>query len=528
MWFRDRLFVLAVLLACTVTGVTWHFGARAVGGADSYGYASQADAWLSGHLIIEQPWVHTDVPPFSERAFAPLGWRLKTETSMVPIYSTGYPMMMATAKRLGGHGAIFVVAPLCAGLLVFATFLIGARVASRRVGLLAAALVATSATVLHMSMVPMSDVPSAAVWTLALALTLMHTRRGAIIGWLVAALAIVVRPNLVVLAALMTLWLLVQDWSRHRGRWSQWCAPWFAVFAGAGVVTNASLNTAFYGSATLSGYGDLGNFYAWAHMWPNVRLYLQWIASAESPLAVLALAATICPVVLWGAGDRARPAAWLIALSTAYVFALYCGYLVFESWWYLRFMLPMWPALAVTTAIGLVWLWEHPQRWARASAVAVALAVMTHGVVFAVQHDSFTIGLTESRYPAVARVVSGVTDPDAAIITLQHSGTVRYYGGRITLRWDFIEPEQLDPALRWLSAHGHRPYLLLDKFELEKFRDRFAGYSEIADVRWTPSVTLFRGETMLFDVADRTRDVVTTNTGAYTRHAVPPVARPHW
>lgn len=519
----------AVLLALSVTGVALYFGSHSVGGADSYGYASQADAWLNGGPILEQPWVHQqDVLPFSERAFAPLGWRLRSETTIVPIYSTGLPLIMAGAKAIGGHGAIFTVVPLLAGLLTFATYLMGVRFGRPAAGLLAAAFVGSSATVLFMSIAPMSDVPSAALWTFAMVMTLAHTRRAALIAGLVAALAILVRPNLVALSVLMTLWLVTRDWAEYRAQWRQWCAPWFACTSAVGILVNAYLNYRFYGSALTSGYGDLSRYYEWGHVWPNLKLYFSWLGTAESVLAPVAFAATICPIVLWRCGGRARQAAWLLALSTAYVWSLYCGYLVFADWWYLRFMLPVWPALALTGALALSWLWQRSHIVSRSAAVIIAIAVIVHGVVFAYQHDAFSIGLTESRYPAVARAVSGMTDRSAAIITVQHSGSLRYYGGRVTLRWDFIEPDQMALAVAWLAAHGHRPYVLIDRGELEAFRRRFEESGEVSMLNWTPSLTMFGGDTLLFDLADRDRETRTTRAGTYSRRTIPPAPPPHW
>jgi hypothetical protein len=44
---------LALALATAMLGI--RFGTFAASGADSYGYVSQADRWLEGRLIVDEP-----------------------------------------------------------------------------------------------------------------------------------------------------------------------------------------------------------------------------------------------------------------------------------------------------------------------------------------------------------------------------------------------------------------------------------------------------------------------------------------
>ena len=191
-------------------------------------------------------------------------------------------------------------------------------------------------------------------------------------------------------------------------------------------------------------------------------------------------------------------------------------------------MLPVWPMMGFAGAAMLVSLWHRHSVWGRAVATALAVGVMTHGLWFAVQHDVLAIGRTESRYPQIARIVAGATDPTAAVISAQHSVSLRYYGSRVTLRWDFMEGSELDTAVAWLAEHGHRPYLLLDASEVKDVRARFAGHSTIGALDWTPRYSFFNGETLLFDVADRGRSMTTTLFGSYTTRTILPAPRQPW
>jgi hypothetical protein len=164
----DRVPALIMAFGVAVLGLS--YATTVANGADAYGYVSQADLWLTGNLRIDQPWVAELPWPNAEWTAAPLGYRPapSAETpAIVPIFSPGLPLLMALAKRLFGHAAVFSIVPLSGALLVLATFGIGRRLGSSRIGLAAAWFLATSPIVLFMLMTPMTDVPAAAAWAVA-------------------------------------------------------------------------------------------------------------------------------------------------------------------------------------------------------------------------------------------------------------------------------------------------------------------------------------------------------------------------
>ena len=65
----------------------------------------------------------------------------------------------------------------------------------------------------------------------------------------------------------------------------------------------------------------------------------------------------------------------------------------------------------------------------------------------------------------MAKTVESLTGPDDVVISAQHSGSIRYYAGRLTLRWDVGDPAWLDRTVDWLAAHGHHPYFVLEPQE---------------------------------------------------------------
>jgi len=129
---------VALLLTSVVITVGVAHNSWAVGGSDSYSYASQMDLWLHGGLKVpvtmarEVPW------PDALATFTPFGYAaVAREAAIAPITAPGLPLLMAALKSIAKHPAAFLVVPLTGGLLVWSTFLIGRRLGSDRLELAA-------------------------------------------------------------------------------------------------------------------------------------------------------------------------------------------------------------------------------------------------------------------------------------------------------------------------------------------------------------------------------------------------------
>jgi hypothetical protein len=492
---------LAVAILTALAGIA--FATTAAGGADAYGYVSQAELWLRGSLRIEQPFA-SEVPwPGAQWTFAPLGYRpteIPGDQAIVPTYSAGLPMIMAAAKLIGGQPALYAVVPIAGGLLVLATFGIGRRLASPGAGLIGACLVATSPAFLFMLVWPMTDVPVAAAWAVAMYFLLGVSRRSIVAAGLATSVAILIRPNLVFLGAWMGLWYLMRrkprassPEPRAAGAAARFAdAAIFALSAAPGILATAAINNYLYGSPTQSGYIGLEGMFTAANVWPNVKLYLGWFVESQRVASLLGVVAIMLPWRrLWPAAPDRRVFG-VIALFVASLWGFYFAYLVFESWWYLRFMLSSWPFIMVGLA-ALAMAVVRPERPV-ASAAAIG-AVIVLGIVnlrTAIDRSAFELWQSERRYVSIGKLVGGSTEPNSVIFTMQHSGSVRYYGGRMTLRFDNLDSTWLDRAVNWLDAHGAPSYLLVEDWEEEGFRKQFAGSAALEHLG-TPPVFVYEG-----------------------------------
>jgi hypothetical protein len=483
----------ALALLVTVIGLRWN--TRVAAGADAYGYVSQVDLWLRGNLHLDQSFA-TAVPwPNPRWSFAPLGYvPAPASQEIVPQYPAGLPLLMAAARVAFGYCAIFWVVPLCGGALVLATYAIGCRLERPAVGLAAAWLVATSPTLLFMLMSPMSDVPAAAAWAIAIACALGGTLMSAVGAGVAAAVAVLIRPNLVPLAVIIAVWLAA------RGATTMLA---FGLVASLGAIAVGAINARLYGSALRSGY-DLTDGFAIAYLWPNIQRYGGWLLSAETPVPLAGLVALALPSAALWRTDSARRGHWLFAAAAAAVWIFYLLYVPWDAWWYLRFLLAAWPLMAIGAA-ALAAMAARSGRWQRIAVAIAITAVGLHGVVEAKRRAAFDVSRGEAKYVDVARVVDAVTDPDSVIISAVHSGSLRYYAGRLTVRWDTGDPAWLDRTAQWLAAHGHHPYFVLEPQEIADLRARFAAKSTLARLDWTPMVIFPTGGVQLFDAVRRER-----------------------
>src|SRR5262249_5137315 len=135
--------------------------------------------------------------------------------------------------------------------------------------------------------------------------------------------------------------------------------------------------------------------------------------------------------------------------------------------------LPAWPMMALGSASLLAIAGRVPSVLFQAAATAALIAFGVVGVQRAERLGAFTQARGEAKSVEVGQAVEQVTSPDDVIISGQFSGSLRYYAGRLTLRWDFLDPAWLDRAVEWLEAHGHHVYILLEAPEADAFQTRF-------------------------------------------------------
>jgi hypothetical protein len=239
------------------------------------------------------------------------------------------------------------------------------------------------------------------------------------------------------------------------------------------------VNRFLYGSALLTGYGEMGGMMRWTFPLERAPHYAKWLLITETPI--------VFPLALLVAFDR-RVAVWqrvlLIAWFAAF-FTFYCFYDSYDAWWYLRFLLPAYPALL----IGAMLLLRDfvPRRAIAWSLIAVVAAT---GLYLDRWLGIPGLRNQENTYPHAIHWAEKVLPPDALVVTMQLSGAFYLYSGRFTARYDMCEPDRFERLRAYAGVAGLRWYAVVFDWEEKELRARMPGrWTKVATMR---NVTLLR------------------------------------
>ena len=413
----------------------------------------------------------------------------------ISVYPLGYPVVAAAFLAIAGPLAVFVVAPLAAGLLAWCTFVVARHLAGPIAGLLAALLIAaTPVTLLH-AVDAMGDVPAAACWLLAWLMALGHGRGAAAAAGAATAVAVMIRPNLAPLGAIPGLLILFDATAPSRWRWKN--AALFLALAAVGPVIVGWSQHVLYGSPLTPGYVEWRGFFRIAHIAPNLELYPRLLWRLHTPL----LLAGFAGVWLF----RQSRVAWSAFAMIALNFAIYLPYLSLDDWPFLRFLLPGLAALFVLFAATLVQLGILVGRWSRwLTPLALIPAVLVLMQAMPQVRYSLNEWRAHTRVRLMGHYLHEVLPANAAVLSFMHSGAVAHYTARQIVRLDLLEPATLDQVIDQLRGHGYHPVLVLDEaLEGEAFRARFP-QSRYGRLDWRPRATFTTiGRIWYLDLADR-------------------------
>jgi len=466
--------VLWAALAWTLFAGARH-GSPVAGGSDSFGYLSQAHQLAHGSLSGEIPHHPAFTWTNAESTLTPLAYvRSPQPGRMSPTYPPGLSLLMSALLPLGDRAA-FLLVPLFGALLVFFTWRGGFLLGDPLSGAIAALLLSLSPTFLFQAIQPMSDVPASACWAGAILAAACTRRRCACFAGVLTGMALLIRPNLAPLAMIVfTLISMVREARAHR-------VVLFLVPAVTAALVLFTIQAARYGSALGSGYGDAGQLFALENIPVNLRLYSRWMTFSHTPLIWLCVAA---PLLL----KRARRLRLFWALA-ALIAATWCAYLPYVSfqpdeWFYTRFLLPAIPFMLMFASMVILDSVRRAPEMARA--VLVTLFVLATGLVLARISAPLLRNTAphEQRYEAAGTFVRDALPANAIVLAAQHSGSVRYYSKRTTIRWDLAAPRELDTIISRIREAGYLPFVVVDGDEVSSFRDHFPGQRSTDRLRY--------------------------------------------
>jgi Dolichyl-phosphate-mannose-protein mannosyltransferase len=494
-----KLAVCGFGLAWYTVFLATHVGAYA-GGSDSSGYLGSARLFAAGRLFAN-PRVWSGLPdrPFSKWLFLPLGFRPTGDvpvdsneaasaassasaadngaataspnavpaeiasSEMVPTYPIGMSLLVAaTSKAVGWDTGshLLIVLHALAGVLL--QFWVG-RCAGLSQGwaALGALLLACCPLYIQYSLQLMSDVPATA-WGLATIALAWQARRH--FAWSVPAgfafaLGVLIRPTNV-LFALPALLALGSDWRRWAG---------FALGAAPGACAQLLHNRAVLGHFIASGYGNVERLFLWKHVPLSLANYREWLPVLLTPLGLLAI---LLP--LTARTSRTWPqilGVWVLSFVGIYAFY----YHTHESWWYLRFILPAFPAIwiaALLVAQDLAILCRVPKLLPAGSLQAwlvgglAATAIIVYDCRWTDELHAATCAADERRYRDAIEWMRPKLPDSSLVMCMQVSGALYIYSDVDFARWDRLHPGDLrcfDEA-----AAGRSIFALVQSWEVEQ------------------------------------------------------------
>ena len=458
--------LLAIGLAGYAGFLALHMSPHA-GGADSSGYINNARLLSQGKLYV-QPRV---LPGHSATEFGgysnlPLGFLIRADGQMVPIYPTGYPLQLIVTAVFGWSRAVTVLnvfTALAGGFLLFAYCRMLALSVWLSFG--GVALFWLCPLFIFSALQPMSDL-SATAWSLAVLYCASRIPDGwkwSLLCGAAVGVAVLVRPTNLLLA------VPVVALVGYRPR------SWLLIGLG-GLPSAAFLyfyNLHVYGSPFLTGYNAVGELLRVEYLPHNLAHFFHWIPLLLSPLVLVAVAA---PFVATG---RQRGllglAVWALVLVGFYAFYFHSG----ETWWYLRFILPAFPFLIVATLIVLAAAWRKAAAWPMPATIALAgllLAANGWQISQLRSMDIMNLEKGERTYADAARWAKENVPPGSVIFCMQVSGAFFYYTDFILFRWDEVFHEKYNPLLDAIARQDKQVYAALFPFESSVALEKIGGH----------------------------------------------------
>lgn len=430
----SRALLLAAFIAYAVF-LAFHMGAHA-GGSDASGYLNSARLLAHGDTAIPQriP-AGLDPEKFDWFTFMPLGFRSLPRQQMAPTYPIGLPLGLAATASVTGWRLAPPIIMLASALAALVLMIPLGRAAGlpRSWSIFGALLFAASPLTTFMSVQLMSDIPAtaAATATILCAWQSRTHRRWALLAGVSLAIGVLIRPSNLILIAPVALCLGL-DWRR-----------WLLLGLGGlpGAATQLIYSAAAYGNPLASGYGgDLATKFSFGIIPATLAHYLRWLPILFTPVGLAALA------LPWF-GRRSR-FVWVLVAWIAVIFGFYVSYWhTHETWWYLRFVLPAFPACLV----GGLWVIHH--LWtrfakdsarapliARSIAVAAGLVVLAHSALWHGRLHAAEIGDSEVVYPETIAWLRTHLPANAIVLNVQTSGALLYYSDFQFVRWDMLNP----------------------------------------------------------------------------------------
>ncbi len=449
-------------------------------GSDQSGYLNAAKLIASGKLHEKQRAIEGIAESeISQTAYLPLGFAASSRGEIVPTYPLGLPILIAlTSFFVGFSAASHVVICLHSlGSLILIYRLARTLNLEKFWAVLATVLLAINPLFVSYSLHLMSDMPSL-FWCGLAVFSALKTKEKS--SWVIVAgaalgMAVMIRP-VNILIAIPLLIIFGKNW-----RNLIYCGLGGLPFAAALLILNHNL----YGHFFTTGYGDLSELFGTQFFLASIAAYEKYLLLELTPFVALAIG--IFMPSLWRQNPRRSIilAAWIAPFFIFYSFYFYTS----GCWWYMRFLLPIFPAIILAMVLTLRDIRESFPKFRRTIMVSfLSLNFFWQASIFLV----FPVITNESsEYFLASNWVKNNLEKGSIFIAMQTSGALIQYTEFPIIRYDSVTRSELE-KIREVAKKNQRPiYAMLFSFEFDDvLKTKFPG--EWEKVKETKLITIWR------------------------------------
>lgn len=458
---RDfRPFIIAAVALAYATFI-YLYGSPFAAGSDSSGYLNSARLLSRGEFTAPIRTLPALTRPDWDFYWQqPLGFTADHDTPrMAPTYPTGLPVhLLLAAPIVGWEKAarlVNVLNVLAAAALLYA--LARHLGLNRDWALAAAAFLWACPLFIYNALQPLSD-SLALTWAVAALLCAFKSRDRwpwALAAGATFAGAVIVRPTNLLLALPLLLALGLS--------WRAWLACGLGGLPG--VAWLALYNFRTYGHALTTGYGYIGDAFAAKFIAGNLAHFALWVPLLVSlPVALAALALPWIKTPSRPPSTLPVLGAWL-GVFVAFYAAYFCAG---ETWWYLRFLLPGFPAVILA---GLL-----VAQARRPSPPRLLIVFCLAGQAFIGRSLHITdVRNEERRYVLATRWLTAHVPAGSVVITSQLSGAVEFYNEFVSVRTELLPVDRLTMLNAAATAAGRQVYVALFVEETQETFTRYLG-----------------------------------------------------
>jgi len=231
----------------------------------------------------------------------------------------------------------------------------------------------------------------------------------------------------------------------------------FAAGAAPVALAMAGMQWLMYGSPLSTGYRNTAGLFTTTNIGRHLGAFTRWTVAVHGPILVAAFLAGI-----WR-GPRRLVLAAGVGLVTGLVPYLF-NLQFFDDWDVVRYILPGLIPCVIVAVIGAVSLAQRflPRRAAVLAVLALAAATAAGAFGVVSGQSTWMLVRQDSRYAAVAEWFSQRTPEATLVFADLHSGSLRLYANRPTLRWVRMPPGSLAATVREAGRRGVECYAVFD------------------------------------------------------------------